>query len=99
MKARAEKAQAESNARFENAPQLGSAISFGQPILVLVGHHSERQHRHPVEQMDNNRRKSVAFQAKAAHLEAKANRVGCAGIALDDPEALQKLNRLRRAIW
>lgn len=43
LAARAEKAQHESNSRFENAHQLGNVLPFGQPILV--GHHSENKHR------------------------------------------------------
>lgn len=34
LESRAEKAQAESNARYENAHNLGDALPFGQPILV-----------------------------------------------------------------
>lgn len=89
LEARAEKAQAESNARFENAHQLGHVLPFGQPILV--GHHSERKHRRLIENIDSNMRKSVEAQDKADYLEAKADSVGSAGIASDDPEAIQKL--------
>ncbi|MDF4820327.1 DUF3560 domain-containing protein [Vibrio parahaemolyticus] len=89
LEARAEKAQAESNARFENAHHLGDALPFGQPILV--GHHSERKHRRLIDNIDTNMRKSVEAQKKADHLEAKAESVGSAGIASDDPDAIQKL--------
>lgn len=83
LEARAEKAQ--SNARFENAHQLGHVLPFGQPILV--GHHSERKHRRLIENIYNNMRKSIEAQDKANYLEAKAASVV---IALDDPEAKVK---------
>ncbi|CAE6969818.1 Domain of unknown function (DUF3560) (plasmid) [Vibrio sp. B1ASS3] len=89
LEARAEKAQAQSNTRFETAHQLGNVLPFGQPILV--GHHSERKHRRLIENIDNNMRKSIEAQDKANYLEAKAASVGSAGIASDDPEAIQKL--------
>ncbi|GBK97870.1 hypothetical protein VH1709_contig00012-0022 [Vibrio harveyi] len=89
LEARAEKAQAQSNTRFETAHQLGHLLPFGQPILV--GHHSERKHRRLIENIDNNMRKSIEAQDKANYLEAKAASVGSAGIASDDPEAIQKL--------
>ncbi len=89
LEARAEKAQVQSNACFEAAHQLGHVLPFGQPILV--GHHSERKHRRLIENIDNNMRKSIEAQDKANYLEAKAASVGSAGIASDDPEAIQKL--------
>lgn len=89
LEARAKKAQAESNARYENAHNLGDALPFGQPILV--GHHSECKHRRLIDNIDTNMRKSVEAQKKADYLEAKAESVGSAGIASDDPEAIQKL--------
>ena len=89
LEARAEKAKAQSNARFDIAHQLGSVLPFGQPILV--GHHSEGKHRRLIENIDNNMRKSVEAQDKADYLETKAASVGSAGIASDDPEAIQKL--------
>ncbi|CAH1547259.1 DUF3560 domain-containing protein [Vibrio harveyi] len=60
LEARAEKAQAQSNTRFETAHQLGHVLPFGQPILV--GHHSERKHRRLIENIDNNMRKSIEAQ-------------------------------------
>ncbi len=89
LESRAEKAQEESNTRYDNAHHLGHALPFGQPILV--GHHSERKHRRLIENIDTNMRKSVEAQKKADYLEAKAESVGSAGIASDDPEAIQKL--------
>lgn len=89
LESRAEKAQEESDTRYDNAHHLGHALPFGQPILV--GHHSERKHRRLIENIDNNMRKSIEAQDKANYLEAKAASVGSAGIASDDPEAIQKL--------
>jgi len=89
LEVRAENARAESNACFETAHRLGDVLPFGQPILV--GHHSERKHRRLIENIDSNMRKSVEAQDKANYLEAKAESVGSAGIAPDDPEAIQKL--------
>ena len=89
LEARAEKAQSQSNNRYQIAHQLGNVLPFGQPILV--GHHSESKHRRLIENIDNNMRKSIEAQDKADYLESKAASVGSAGIASDDPEAIQKL--------
>ncbi|MEZ8084208.1 DUF3560 domain-containing protein, partial [Enterovibrio norvegicus] len=86
---RAEKAQAISNERFQSAHEMGRVIPFGQPILI--GHHSEGKHRRHIAAIDNHMDKSVEAQKKADYLEAKAESVGRAGIASDDPEAIQKL--------
>jgi len=85
----AEKAHssAESAARAARARMDG--IPFGEPIKV--GHHSEKRHRRDLERIDNSLRKSVAEQRRAEDLSSRAEAVGSAGIASDDPEAVQKL--------
>lgn len=89
IEARAAKAQEQSNSHYATAHELGNILPFGQPILV--GHHSESKHRRLIANIDNNMSKSVEAQKKADYLEAKAESVGTAGIASDDPEAIQKL--------
>ena len=66
-------------------------LPFGQPILV--GHHSEAKHRRHAESINTNMRKSVEAQDKAEYLSRRADSVGSAGIASDDPEAVTKLKQ------
>ncbi|CAK2098327.1 Large polyvalent protein associated domain-containing protein [Vibrio crassostreae] len=86
---RAAKAESVSNERFNTASTLGKMLPFGQPILV--GHHSEAKHRRHAESINTNMRKSVEAQDKAEYLSRRADSVGSAGIASDDPEAVGKL--------
>lgn len=79
----------ESNEQYQRSHQLVEHIPFGQPILV--GHHSERAHRNTIDKSWNAMGKSVALDDCAKNLENKAEGVGCAGIASDDPEAIAKL--------
>lgn len=85
----ADKARTESNARYAKARQIGDMIPFGQPILV--GHHSERSHRGAIDSINNNMRKSIQADEKAAHYERKAENYGENIISADDPEAITKL--------
>jgi hypothetical protein len=66
-----------------------SYIVPGQPILI--GHHSERRHRRDLETVDRKMGASVALDKKAQYLSARADVVGSAGIASDNPEALDLL--------
>lgn len=86
---RAEKAGKRSNDAFNAAKTIGSGIPFGQPILN--GHHSEKKHRRALGNIDNNMRKSVEESKKAEYLNYKAEGVGTAGIASDDPTAIIQL--------
>lgn len=91
LEERAAKAEAVSNERFNTASTLGKMLPFGQPILV--GHHSEAKHRKHAESINTNMRKSVEAQDKAEYLSRRADSVGSAGIASDDPEAVEKLKK------
>ena len=91
LKERAAKAEAISNERSNTASTLGKMLPFGQPILV--GHHSEAKHRKHAESINTNMRKSVEAQDKAEYLSRRADSVGSAGIASDDPEAVEKLKK------
>ena len=89
LEVRAIKAHGMSDQRWGAAHAAVAGIPFGQPILV--GHHSERRHRRAIERADQNMRQSIALDKKAKHLASRAASVGHAGIASDDPEALQQL--------
>ncbi|WP_368177981.1 DUF3560 domain-containing protein [Aeromonas sp. R7-1] len=89
LEVRAVKANSASNHRWRAAHAAVAGIPFGQPILV--GHHSERRHRRAIERADQNMRQSVELDKKAKHLASRAASVGHAGIASDDPDALQQL--------
>lgn len=90
LEARATRLSGESEAAFSAARRIGSAIPFGQPILV--GHHSERRHRRDAAKIDRNMRKGVAAAAEAERLERRAERAESnEAISSDDPEALAKL--------
>lgn len=89
LEVRSVKANSASNHRWRAAHAAVAGIPFGQPILV--GHHSERRHRRAIERADQNMRQSVELDKKAKHLASRAASVGHAGIASDDPDALQQL--------
>ncbi|WP_193067519.1 DUF3560 domain-containing protein [Halomonas sp. 3D7M] len=86
---RAARAQQASESHYTQAKRMGDAIPMGQPILV--GHHSERGDRRYRGRMDNQMRKSVEADKKAAYLQEKADAVGTGGISSDDPDAIKKL--------
>jgi hypothetical protein len=97
MRARADKARAESEARLSQASQMASAIPFGQPILV--GHHSEKRHRRDLERIDNHHRKAVEASQKAEHYERKAQAAeNNTAISSDDPDAVAKLTEKLAAL-
>ncbi|MGL5297783.1 MAG: DUF3560 domain-containing protein [Plesiomonas sp.] len=89
LQVRAISASRASEARFEQGMGILSYIVPGQPILI--GHHSERRHRRDLENVDRNMGASVVLDKKAQYLSARAEVVGCAGIASDDPDALAQL--------
>lgn len=89
LEVRAVKANSASGHRWRAAHAAVAGIPFGQPILV--GHHSERRHRRAIERADQNMRQSIELDKKAKHLASRAASVGHAGIASDDPDALQQL--------
>jgi hypothetical protein len=86
----ADKAESESNRRYESAHARIEMIPPGQPILV--GHHSEKRHRRALEKHDNDMRKAREAQDKAEYYRrraaaAESNRA----IFSDDPNAAEKL--------
>jgi len=85
----AEKNNAESTRRSQNARESVAGIPFGQPILV--GHHSERCHRAAIARQDTNIRKSIEADKKAKYYADKANSVGTGGISSDDETAIEQL--------
>ena len=89
LQVRAIKANQQSDQRWGAAHSAVAGIVFGQPILV--GHHSERKHRRAIERSDQAMRQSIALDNKAKRLESRAASVGQAGIASDDPTALEQL--------
>ena len=89
MLERADKASAESQATYSRAKDMASVIPFGQPILI--GHHSEQRDRNYRNKIHKTFRKSSELDGKADHYRQRAERVGSAGIASNDPEAIKKL--------
>lgn len=90
LRARADAHGAQVDARFATARQIGSAIPFGQPILV--GHHSEGRHRRDLARIDANMRKGVEAQKTAEDLERRARAAETStAVSSDDPDAVAKL--------
>jgi hypothetical protein len=89
LRARADKADAESETRYTRASNLARAMN-GQPILV--GHHSEKRHRRDIARMDSDMRKSIDLDKKAKDLRRRAASAEDNGaISSDDPQAIAKL--------
>lgn len=86
---RAINASRASEASFKQGMGILSYIVPGQP--VLIGHHSERRHRRDLEKVDRKMGASVALDKQSHALSARAQGVGSAGIASDNPEALALL--------
>ena len=86
---RAAAAREQSDAQWKRAREMGSAIPFGQPILV--GHHSEKSDRAYRNRMSGHYDKAMQLGNKADYYEQKAARVGTGGISSDDPDAVKKL--------
>lgn len=85
----ADKNRQKSGELYQESRQAVEHIPFGQPILV--GHHSEARHRKALDKSWNKMGQSVQADNKAKHYDSKAESVGSAGIASDDPQALEKL--------
>lgn len=89
LEIRSAKAAHLSHHYYTASKERASMIPFGQPILV--GHHSERRARRDADRIFTDMGKSVEAQKKADALASRAQSVGRAGIASDDPEAIEKL--------
>ena len=85
----ADRAAAESEARFRNASASIADIPSGQPILI--GHHSEGRHRADLRRYDSNMRAGIEAEKRAEEYASRAASVGTGGVNSDDPEALVKL--------
>ena len=86
----ADKAEQESQTRFDTADKMASAIPFGQPILV--GHHSEAKDRRYRDRIHTNMRKGIDAKDKAADLRSRADAAESnRAIFSDDPDASEKL--------
>lgn len=90
LHARADKAEAESQARFAQADKMASVIPFGQPILV--GHYSEKADRRYRERIHKNMERGMEAHHDAADLRRRAeaaerNRA----IFTEDPQASEKI--------
>jgi len=86
---KAEKAGQASSAAYEASRRATNGIVIGQPILV--GHHSEKQHRAALALSEQAMRKCWEEDEKAKHYAQKAASVGAGGISSDDPSAIEKL--------
>ncbi|MFE6714041.1 DUF3560 domain-containing protein [Streptomyces sp. NPDC057695] len=67
----ADRAAGTSKAALAEARRIGSAIPFGQP--VLVGHHSEKRHRAALDRIDSNMRKGITEGDRAEHWSGRAD--------------------------
>jgi hypothetical protein len=90
LRARADRASAESAAAFKRVDQISSVIPLGQP--VLVNHHSERRHRRDLDKIHNGMRKGIDSAKEATELERRADAAEeNDAISSDDPEAVTLL--------
>lgn len=86
---RAAKAKKLATQQTKKAGDIGSAIPFGQPILV--GHHSEKKHRAAVKKIETAHRKSAEALDKADYYEARVQTIeNNSSISSDDPESVIK---------
>jgi len=84
---RAEKAHREATAQHKKAERIGSAIPFGQPILV--GHHSEKRHRADIDKIETAHRKSAEADDKAAYYQDRVDAIESNNsISGDNPDAV-----------
>ena len=88
----AEKREHKSSAEFQKSHDLVAGIPLGQPILV--GHHSEKQHRNTIERTHkaaarglDHARTAERHSEKAANIERQLN----TSIYSDDPDAIEQL--------
>ncbi|MFI8769583.1 DUF3560 domain-containing protein [Streptomyces sp. NPDC053792] len=68
---RAGRAAGASKVAFAEARRIGSAIPFGQP--VLVDHYSAPRHRRDLARIDNNMRKGIEQGNRAEHYAGRAD--------------------------
>lgn len=91
LKAAAERARKEAQARYDTADKMASVIPFGQPILV--GHYSEQRDRNYRERIHTNMRKGSELRAKANDLDQRAEAAARnRAIFSDDPNAAEKID-------
>jgi hypothetical protein len=68
---RASKHEEKADSHFDASHKIVDQIPFGQPILV--GHHSEKAHRHAIERSDSHMRHGVEEHKIAENLQDKAD--------------------------
>ena len=88
----AESATAKAAQAYQTSQSLVEHIPMGQPILV--GHHSEKQHRRTLDRSWNALGKSVEMTRLAEHHEQKAAGLAAAldrTIFSDDPDAIENI--------
>jgi hypothetical protein len=85
---RAARLSSEASSMFGRAREAIAGIPPGQPILV--GHHSEKRHRHDLERHDTRMRKAIDLQ-KAAEEAARRAATESTAISSDDPDAPDKI--------
>jgi len=88
MLEKAARLEAAADALNDRARGLSECMN-GTP--VLVGHHSEGRHRRDLRRLDSWWGKARECSEKAKRLRERAESVGRAGIASDDPDAPEKL--------
>jgi hypothetical protein len=77
------------NQETSRARDMGSAIPFGQPILV--GHHSEKGHRALIKRMDGAHRRASEAEEKSAYYQDRADTAASnQSISGDDAEAINR---------
>jgi hypothetical protein len=91
---RAERTQAEGNARYESGHKRLEAIPFGQPILV--GHHSEHRDRNYRSKAVGSIEKGFELMGKARELESRAAGSEARVDRYDRPDVIvRRIDRLR----
>jgi hypothetical protein len=86
---RARKSNVLANQELKTAQDMGSAIPFGQPILV--GHHSEKRHRALLKRIDAAHHRASEAGDKAAYYQDKADTAeNNHSISGDDCEAVKR---------
>ena len=87
----AEKNKVASDAAYKASHDAVKNIPMGQPILV--GHHSENQHRRTLKRSWDKMDKSIELSNKSDYYAEKAKAAeNNTSISSDDPDALEKLN-------
>lgn len=88
----ADKREEKAENSFDRASALTEHIPFGQPILM--GHHSEHNHRRTLERSDHAMARGFEHQQQAADMRQRAATIAGQldrSIYSDDPDAIEQL--------